>query len=97
MVRALVICIVIFATCDLALAQQGDGVTDFPTIANWAITFGGTFLAARWASDAFNRPSRPVADQPTFPEYMTSTTLADLFTPLLRVDPASAVRTSPRD
>jgi hypothetical protein len=26
-----------------------------------------------------------------------STTLADLFTPLLRVDPASAVRTSPRD
>jgi len=25
-----------------------------------------------------------------------STTLADLFTPLLRVDPGSAVRTSPR-
>jgi hypothetical protein len=26
-----------------------------------------------------------------------NTTLADLFTPLLLVDPASAVRTSPRD
>ena len=27
---------------------------------------------------------------------LTSTTLADLFTPLRRVDPGSAVRTSPR-
>jgi hypothetical protein len=29
-------------------------------------------------------------------DWLTSTTLADLFTPLLRVDPGSAVRTSPR-
>jgi hypothetical protein len=74
MIRALVVCLVLFAACNLALAQQNGDAThiDFSNTAHWAITVLGTVLAAKWASDAFNRPSLPIADQPTFPRYMTS-------------------------
>lgn len=73
MVRAFVVCTVVCAACNLALAQQGGGVPSIPSpdATHWAITVVGTFLAAWWASDAFNRPFLLIADQPTFPRYMT--------------------------
>jgi hypothetical protein len=74
MVRALVACAMFFVVCNHALAQQAGAVTDaqFFDAVHWIITVLGTFLAARWALEAFNRPTVPIADVPTFPRYMTS-------------------------
>jgi hypothetical protein len=76
MIRTLLSGIMLFAVCSPGLAQQAEAVATSQlsdsNIFHWIITVFGTLWAARLASRAFNRPSVPLADVPTFPMYMTS-------------------------
>jgi hypothetical protein len=76
MVSTLLPGILFFAVSSPALAQQFDAMATAQlldsNVLHWVITCFGMLWAARLAARAFNRPSVPVADVPTFPIYMTS-------------------------
>jgi hypothetical protein len=75
MARVLLCCMMFFATCLPALAQNDVVATvQLPdsNLVHWIITLGGTLWAALLASRAFNRPAIPIADVPTVPMFMTS-------------------------
>ena len=74
MVRALLYVITYFAVYGPALAQEDDAVSAsvLPDLTQWAITLLGMVVAARLATQAFDRRSIPIANVPTFPRYMTS-------------------------
>ena len=63
----------LFATSGLAYAQQSDvEPSALGSSSHWIMTLLGMAVAGRLAAQAFNRPSVPIADLPTFPKHMTS-------------------------
>jgi hypothetical protein len=73
MFRAVLCGILLFATCNPVLADDGNAAASAlePWIAHVAITVLGSLVAIHFALEAFARPVE-IDNAPTFPRYMTS-------------------------